>query len=83
MENKPPHMTPMEMAELLKAVSQGDERAFAGLVSQFADTIYSQCLAYVKSVEKAEELSQDIFMEVWAVSSPKIRYIQKYKILHF
>ena len=47
-------MTPMEMAELLKTVSQGDVRAFAGLVGQFADTIYSQSLAYVISVEKTE-----------------------------
>ncbi len=53
--------------ELLAKVAKGDERAFALLVDQYADTIYSHCLAYVKSVEKAEELSQDIFLKIWSV----------------
>jgi len=44
---------------LLKAATREEERAFAELVNLFADTIYSQCLVSVKSVEKAEELTQD------------------------
>lgn len=58
---------PLFEKELLAKVAKGDERAFALLVNQYADTIYSHCLAYVKSVEKAEELAQDIFLKVWAV----------------
>lgn len=50
---------------LLDAVAEGDEQAFARLVRAFGDTIFSQSLAFVKSVPHAEELTQDIFMKVW------------------
>lgn len=50
---------------LLARVSEGDEQAFAQLVRDYGDTIFSQSLAFVKSVPQAEELTQDIFMKVW------------------
>ena len=31
----------------------------------YGDIIFSQSLAFVKSVPQAEELTQDIFMKVW------------------
>ncbi len=67
LNNGPTNTDPLFEKELLAKVAKGDERAFALLVNQYADTIYSHCLAYVKSVEKAEELAQDIFLKVWAV----------------
>ena len=54
-----------ERAELISSVSDGDEYAFAQLVRLYGDTIFSQALAFVKSVPQAEELTQDIFMKVW------------------
>lgn len=50
---------------MLARVAEGDEQAFAQLVRDYGDTIYSQSLAFVKSVPQAEELTQDIFMKVW------------------
>jgi len=46
-------------------VAAGDERAFARLLRLYGDTIFSQAMAFVKSVPQAEELTQDIFMRVW------------------
>jgi RNA polymerase sigma factor (sigma-70 family) len=66
-ERHPPHIDPVTEAVLLRGVAGGDERAFAGLVAAYADTVYSHCLAYVKSVEKAEELAQDVFVAIWAM----------------
>jgi RNA polymerase sigma-70 factor (ECF subfamily) len=50
------------------------------LVSWYADTIFSHCLAYVKSVQKAEELSQDIFLKIWSVRAklPEIERFEDY-----
>lgn len=65
LENKRPHTDTTDQADLLLRVAGGDERAFARLVRQYGDTIFSQSLAFVKSVPQAEELTQDIFMKVW------------------
>ena len=67
MNNDTAHIGPVTEKELLAKVAKGDERAFALLVGKYADTIYSHCLAYVKSVERAEELAQDIFFKIWSV----------------
>lgn len=55
---------PVQQA-LLARVAEGDEQAFAQLVRDYGETIFSQSLAFVKSVPQAEELTQDIFMKVW------------------
>lgn len=51
--------------ELLLKIAEGDEKAFNVLVHQYWNTFFSHALAYLKSVEKAEETTQDIFMRVW------------------
>lgn len=58
-------MDSLERSETLVRVAAGDERAFAQLTRAYGDTIFSQALAFVKSVPQAEELTQDIFMKVW------------------
>ncbi len=69
MPDQSPHTaripTPADKRELLALVAEGDENAFARLVREYGDTIFSQSLAFVKSVPQAEELTQDIFMKVW------------------
>jgi RNA polymerase sigma factor (sigma-70 family) len=54
-----------KLASILKQVAAGEERAFAQLLRIYGDTIFSQTLAFVKSVPQTEELTQDIFMKVW------------------
>lgn len=53
--------------ELLTRIARGDEPAFAAFVKHHLRNIYAHCLAYVKSTEKAEELTQDIFLQLWKV----------------
>jgi RNA polymerase sigma-70 factor (family 1) len=56
----------VEETAILIMVATGDQKAFAWVVKKYSSTVYSQCLAYTKSVEKTEELAQDIFLKVWA-----------------
>ena len=78
LENKYHDTNPADLAEILRLISEGDQRAFALLVNKYADTIYSHCLAYVKSVEQAEELSQDIFLKIWAIRT-KLKEIERFE----
>jgi RNA polymerase sigma-70 factor (ECF subfamily) len=50
---------------LLKQVSEGDENAFKNLFNIHRDSIYSVAFTFVKSVELAEEIVQDVFLKIW------------------
>ena len=50
---------------LLQFISQDDEKAFAVIVRQYWNSIYSQALAYVKSTQEAQDIVQDVFLKVW------------------
>jgi len=51
--------------DLLLRIAAGDEQAFGQLLRAYGETVYSQAIAYTKSVETAEELTQDVFLRVW------------------
>ena len=51
--------------EILARIAEDDQRAFTMLVEQYTATIYTHVLAYLKSASRAEEITQDIFMNVW------------------
>lgn len=51
--------------ELLKQIAQGDERAFALLVEGYGASIYAHVLTYIKDATRSEEITQDIFLNVW------------------
>ena len=51
--------------ELLDAIAAGDERAFTGLVDLYWNRVYSHALAYAKSAPRAQEITQDVFLQVW------------------
>ena len=51
--------------ELLHLVAEGNEKAFTQLVDLYWNKVYSHALAYVKSPPKAQEITQDIFLQVW------------------
>lgn len=65
MPDKSPHIDPVVLRPLLERVAGGEEAAFAELLRGYGDTIFSQAMAYVKNVEQAEELVQDVFLKVW------------------
>lgn len=52
-------------AELLLRIAEGDEQAFAAFVWKHTDGIYSYILKITKSDHWAEELVQDVWLQVW------------------
>lgn len=54
---------------LLSRASQGDQEAFRLLFEQYWDRIYSTALLLSKSVEFAEDVTQDVFTQLWAQRS--------------
>ena len=50
-------------------MAEGDEQAMAAIVRLYWKNIYAHALSWVKSVEEAEELTQDIFVKVWGSRS--------------
>lgn len=66
--------------EMLLRIIEGDERAFSILVQEYWNTIFSHAFAYLKSVEKAEETTQDIFMRLWKARAGlgKIKSLDNY-----
>ena len=52
-------------ASLLAAITQGDEAAMARLYSRHAKRIYSVALRVLRDRSSAEDVLQDIFMQIW------------------
>lgn len=52
-------------SELLNAIASGDEQAFASFIHRHTDSIYSYILKITKSESWAEEIVQDVWMQVW------------------
>lgn len=50
---------------LLLRVAAGNEAAFSALVERYWPRIYGHALAYAKSLPAAEEITQDVFMDIW------------------
>ncbi|MES2328190.1 MAG: sigma-70 family RNA polymerase sigma factor [Bacteroidota bacterium] len=57
--------TPDTISDLLRQVADDSQAAFSRLLRLYGQRIFSQAMAYTKSVELAEEMVQDIFMKVW------------------
>ncbi|MEV4885110.1 sigma-70 family RNA polymerase sigma factor [Chitinophaga ginsengisegetis] len=51
--------------ELLASVSLGDEKAFHVLYYHYSPRIYSNLLKLVKSADLAQELLQQVFVNIW------------------
>lgn len=55
----------MEESELIKGVQQGDRQAFRLLVEMYQQMVVNTCLAIVHNQSDAEDLAQDVFLEVF------------------
>ena len=51
--------------ELLQQVSEGDEHAFKRIFNAYRDSIYSFGLFFTHSEFLAEEITQEVFMNIW------------------
>lgn len=48
------------------------------LIRQYSSTVYFHCLSYLKSSDRAEELTQDIFLQIWRRQT-KLKDIHSFK----
>lgn len=55
--------------ELLQQIVTGDQQAFKELYEQFKGKVYNTCLAYLQLESDAEEITQDVFVEVYNSAS--------------
>lgn len=54
-----------EIKALLALITDGDQKAFTRIVDLYWNKVYSHALAYVKSSQRAQEITQDIFLQIW------------------
>jgi RNA polymerase sigma-70 factor (ECF subfamily) len=55
----------MSETEIIKRLQQGDEQAFRQLVENYQKQVVNTCYGLVHSTEDAEDIAQDVFIEVF------------------
>lgn len=62
----------MDQPELIVQLQQGDEAAFKKLVEEWQDMVYNTALGIVQNAEDADDITQEVFIQVYkSVSSFK------------
>ncbi len=51
--------------ELIQELRSGSQFAFEMLLERYLSNVYNVVLSVVKSVEEAEDITQDVFVKVW------------------
>src|SRR5262249_41232371 len=57
------------LAELLALVARGDQHAFESAYDQLAGPVYGAVLRVVRDPAQAEEVAQEVLVEVWRTAS--------------
>ncbi|WP_254052283.1 ECF RNA polymerase sigma factor SigK [Aeromicrobium sp. A1-2] len=57
--------TPADLSDLLVRVARGDESAFASLYDALGASVYGLARRVVRDPSRAEEISQEVFIQVW------------------
>jgi len=55
----------LEQEKLIQAIKSGDAGAFEELFRLFKDRVFNTALGYMQNREDAEEITQDVFVEVY------------------
>jgi RNA polymerase sigma factor (sigma-70 family) len=55
----------MAEAELIAQLQQGSETAFRTLVARYQNRVYATAFALLRSAEEAEDVAQEVFVEVY------------------
>lgn len=55
--------------EIIESIAARDEQAFAILYELYSDKIFNTSLSYTKSIEDAEEITQDVFLKIYKSAS--------------
>src|SRR5210317_2479206 len=50
---------------LVSDLKDGEEEAFRYLVDQYQDKVYNTCISFVKNPDDADDLTQEVFLEVY------------------
>ena len=50
--------------ELVNAIIRGEERYFSYFVTKYKDRVYNTCLGFLRNPEDAEDVAQEVFIEV-------------------
>lgn len=58
-------LTPCEVSPLVRRAQRGDEDAFDVLYEESIGRVYALCLRLSGDTERAEELTQDVFVRAW------------------
>jgi RNA polymerase sigma-70 factor (ECF subfamily) len=56
---------PLLEHELIEGLKRGDETAFQKLVSDYQDRVYNTALGIVQNAEDAEDVAQEVFIQVY------------------
>ncbi|ANH82914.1 RNA polymerase subunit sigma-70 [Niabella ginsenosidivorans] len=51
--------------QLVRALKEGSETAFKHVVDTYQNMVYNTCLSIVKSEEDAEDIAQEVFVQVY------------------
>lgn len=52
-------------SEIIQAIANGDKKFFSLLYEHFSEKVYNTALSYTKSIEDAEEITQDVFVKIY------------------
>ena len=55
----------MEQVDFIKKLQEGDESAYGKLIDDFQQKVFSTCISFVPNKEEAEDLAQEVFVEVF------------------
>lgn len=61
--------TGLNDTEIIRNVLNGDQQAYAGLVTRYQNYVFTLVMRFTKNREDAEELSQDIFIKAYRALS--------------
>jgi len=56
-----------EVRQWLILISQADQSSFTLLMRTYWNKVYTQAITYLKSTELAQEITQDVFIKLWAI----------------
>ncbi len=59
----------MDDKELLKNIINGDNKAFRLLVDKYQNLVFSTCMGFLHSKTNADDVSQEVFIEVYKKAS--------------